>query len=124
MLGKRSSDRGGQDTGCRTARGRSAGARDHGRRSELVSTVIGSVEQTDAGSCRHGGIGVGRSVTALVAIGDGGGGETAWGVRSWFRGGEVQHGGNDRTRWRGFAIVGVIVSSGMTRAMYRTATAM
>ena len=56
-------------------RDRSAGARDRGRRSEHVTTVIASVGRGDAGICSHRGIVVGQSVVASVAIGDGADGE-------------------------------------------------
>ena len=58
-------------------RDRSAGARDRGRRSEHVTTVIASVGRGDAEICSHRGVVVGQSVVASVAIGDGADGEPA-----------------------------------------------
>ena len=85
---------------------RASHARDRGRRSELVTSVIASVGRSDAGSCSHGGIDVRQGVAALVANGDGADAGPAHGMRGSSRGGEVRHGRDGRTRGRAIVIVG------------------
>ena len=100
---------------------RASHARDRGRRSELVTSVIGGVGRSDAGSCSHGGIDVRQGVAALVANGDGADAGVARGSRSSSCRSELQHGGGGRTRRRTFAIgtatVIVILGSGIAQRM-------
>ncbi len=101
--------------------GGSADARDHGWRSEIVTSVIGGVGRGDAGSCSDGGIDVRQGFAALVAIGDGADAGVARGSRSSSCRSELQHGGGGRTRRRTFAIgtatVIVILGSGIAHRM-------
>ena len=83
---------------------RASHARDRGRRSELVTSVIASVGRSDAGSCSDGGIDVRQGVAALVANGNGADAGSAHGMRGSSRGGEVRQGRDGRTRGRAIVI--------------------
>ena len=83
---------------------RASHARDRGRRSELVTSVIASVGRSDAGSYSDGGIDVRQGVAALVANGNGADAGSAHGMRGSSRGGEVRQGRDGRTRGRAIVI--------------------
>ena len=85
--------------------GRSAEARDHGRRSEPISMIVASVGRGDAGPFRLGVTDVRRGAVALVAIGDGADAERAHGAGCSSGEAELRHDGGGRTRGRTIAIV-------------------